>query len=115
MYVLFKSARPMMARQSAHRSARRGQPGGRCIAVDLQPCNAQTSDAMGLDRALPGSEFLGRQHVMAAGVLNVHLAVAHGVDNRRFSPGDPAFCVGGRQFGGNGAAVRQEFASEISM
>src|ERR1700719_2135958 len=69
---------------------------------------------MGLDRALPGGKFLGRQLVIAASVLDVHLAAAHGVDNRRLAPRDPALCVGGRQVGWIGANVRQEFASGIS-
>src|ERR1700730_15713690 len=69
---------------------------------------------MGFDRARPRGEFLALQLVISARVLEVHLAAAHGVDNRRLASRDPALCVGGRQVGGIGGNVRQEFASGIS-
>jgi len=49
--------------------ARLRQPSGRSVAVDLQPGDTQTRDAVRLYRALPSEEFLDRQLVAAADFL----------------------------------------------
>jgi hypothetical protein len=52
---------------------------------------------VGVDRTLPGVEFLDRQLVSSADFLEAYHASAHRVDDYGFAPGHPAFCIGGRQ------------------
>src|ERR1700736_3800219 len=87
-----------------------GQPSGRGVAVDLQPGDAQTRDAVGFDRALPRKEFLYRELVASANFLETDGAAAHGIDDHGLTPGDPAFGVRGRQVNDGGAGARQDLA-----
>src|SRR6266404_2195150 len=86
------------------------QPGGRGVAVDLQPGDAQTCDPVGFDRALPGEEFLYRELVASANFIETDGAAAHGIDDHGLTPGDPAFGVRGRQVDDGGAGARQGLA-----
>src|SRR6266851_9158581 len=51
------SCQPNRQRRSVARFA---QTGGRAVAVDLQPGNAQTRNPVRFDRVLPGEEFFNR-------------------------------------------------------
>src|SRR5438874_151272 len=78
---------------------------GRGVAVDLQPGDAQTRDAVSLNRALPSKEFFDRQLVAAANFLKTDDAATHSVDDDGLAPGDPAFCVARWQVDDGGADV----------
>src|SRR4051812_22620698 len=59
------------------RGARRG------IAVDLQPGDAQSGNAVPFDRALPGHEFLDRQIIPLADLGQIDGAAMDGFDDDR--------------------------------
>jgi len=67
---------------------------------------------MGLDRTLPCREFLYRQPIAAASLLNIDGAAVHSVDDYGLAPGDPALGVRGRQVAAITTKARQEIASE---
>jgi len=94
--------------------ARLRQPSGRSVAVDLQPGDTQTRDAVRLYRALPSEEFLDRQLVAAADFLKADGPVAHGVDYYGLAPCDPAFCVRGWQVDdGSGNALQDLVSGQV--
>jgi hypothetical protein len=54
---------------------------------------------MAFDRALPGDELFDRQLVATANFFEADNALAHCVDDYRFAPRDPTFCIRRRQVG----------------
>ena len=97
-----KSARRVAARSKLFRSTQ-----GVSVAVDLQPCDAQTGDAVPVDRALPGEKFLDRQLVATASLLDAESAAANGSDNDRLAAHDPSFGVRWRQVEGRESDGRE--------
>src|SRR5207302_9947448 len=69
----------------------------RLLPVLLDARGAQPGEAVTVDRILPGEEFLDRQGVTVAGLLERQESAAHGGDDLRFAPDDPAFGTGRRQ------------------
>src|SRR5215471_10238536 len=51
------------------------------LPVLLDARGAQAGEAVAVDRVLPGEEFLNRQRVAAAGLLEREQATAHGGDD----------------------------------
>jgi len=60
--------------------------------------DAQARDAILFDRALPAEEFLDRQAVEPARLLQRDRAAAHGLNDDRFAPHNPTRGVGRGQF-----------------
>src|SRR3954469_8403230 len=63
------------------------------IAVDLQPGDAQPGNAVPLDCLLPRHEFLDREVVAPADLLQFDGPAAHGLDNNCLAPRHPSFGV----------------------
>jgi hypothetical protein len=79
------------------------------LPVLLDARGAQAGEAMLVDRVLPGEEFLDRQRVAAAGLLERKEPAAHGGDDLGLAPDDPALGAWCRQIGdGQRAAVRPD-------
>jgi hypothetical protein len=55
---------------------------------------SQTSNAMHRDHTLPGEEFLDRQHVPAAGLVQANAVAAHGCHHLGLTLYDPALGIG---------------------
>src|SRR6185437_753035 len=58
-------------------------------AVVLQPRDAQAGEAVAVDETLPGEEFLDRQLVAVAGVLEADRPRTDGGDDLRLAPDHP--------------------------
>src|SRR6516225_5604323 len=79
------------------------------LAVLLDAGGAQAGEAMLVDRILPGEEFLDRQRIAAAGLLERKEPAAHGSNDLGLAPDDPALGPWCRQIGdGQRAAVRPD-------
>src|SRR5262249_47631361 len=114
---------PMKLRRASRQRSRRGleayplrlwQPAIAVIVVGLLPVllnarGGQAGKAMLVDRVLPGEEFLDRQRVAAAGLLERKEPAAHGSNDLGLAPDDPALGAWCRQIGdGQRAAVRPD-------
>jgi hypothetical protein len=73
----------------------------RHITIDLQSGNAQSPDAVGFDRSLPGDEFLGRELITPARLLETDPPIAHCANDRGFASWGPTSGVCRRQVGGS--------------
>src|ERR1700722_18449264 len=69
------------------------------IAILLDPGGAQAGQAEAVDRVLPAKEFLHRQRVAAAGLVQAEQAAAHGGDHFRLAADHPAARRDRRQIG----------------
>jgi len=78
------------------------------MAVDLQSSNAQSRDAMCLNRALPGDELFGGQLIAATNFFEAQGATVHRIDDRGLAPRDPTICLRWRQVGGNALGLRED-------
>ena len=63
------------------------------LAVLLNPGGAQTTDAVPVDQVLPQKEFLDRNVVPAAGVVEADNPRTDGLDHLGLSADNPAFGV----------------------
>lgn len=67
---------------------------GGLLAVLLDAGSAQASQAMLVDRELPGQEFIHGQSVAAAGFFKGEKAAAHSGNNLGFAADNPPFGAG---------------------
>ena len=75
------------------------------IAIDLQPGDAETRDAVPVDRALPSEELLDRQVVALAHLIEADHADANRPNDGGLAPHDPALGVGWREFNHHASAA----------
>jgi hypothetical protein len=68
--------------------------GKRLLAILLDSGGAQSRQAMLVDGKLPGEEFVDRQRVAAAGLLEGEQASSHGGNDFGFTANDPPFRPG---------------------
>src|SRR5262245_65286776 len=69
------------------------------LPILLDARGAQASEAMLIDRILPGEELLDRQRIAAAGLLKREQAAAHSGDDLGLAADDPALGAGRGQIG----------------
>jgi hypothetical protein len=63
----------------------------------LKTRRSQASEAVLIDRLLPGGEFIGRKHVAAAGLFKRKHTLANGVDDLGLATDHPSLRRDGRQ------------------
>ena len=77
------------------------------MPILLDPGGAEASQAIFVDRGLPGQELLGRELVALAGLLKAQEPAANGCDYFGLAADDPATRIRRRQIGNRKrAAVR---------
>jgi hypothetical protein len=67
------------------------------LSVMLNACSAQTREAVLVDRELPAEEFLGRQRVALAGLIEAQETTANGGHHFGLAADHPSPCVGRRK------------------
>src|SRR5262245_63187788 len=83
-----------------------GPPCGRLLPVLLNAGGAQAGETVLIDGILPGQEFLDRERIATASLLQRQETAAHGGYNLRLAPDHPALGARRRQIGdGQRAAV----------
>src|SRR5262249_10108412 len=83
------------------------------VAVLLHPSCPQARKSKAFDRALPGEEFIDRQRVASARILEAEQTATDRDDHLGLAADDPAFRIRGRQIRkSERAAIRSDYIAD---